>query len=205
MTSRGPHKDHTNINPLINLHTTISPPYKMMDRVTGLLSPGASVLDIGCGDGRNAIYLASKGFKVTAYDISVARIGRLLLLAQKQHVTIDAFVGDMREYRYSHTYDLIVCMGVLHLVTREEALRVIKEMKEHTAPGGYNIVGVLTDTLPEPADVEGMMVGLFKENELMGYYKDWEISDIKVYTFKDSHPDGAVHEHAANEIVARKS
>jgi cyclopropane fatty-acyl-phospholipid synthase-like methyltransferase len=134
----------------------------------------------------------------------VARIGRMLFMAQKKKVTLDGFVADMREYKYTGPYDLIICMGVLQMVTREEWQPVIRKMKETTAPGGYNIVGVLTDTLPEPPDLKGTMVGLFKENELMGYYKDWEISDIKVYTFKDSHPDGTTHEHAANEIVARK-
>jgi hypothetical protein len=77
-------------------------------------------------------------------------------------------------------------------------------MKEATTPGGIHIIGVFTDTLPEPEDLKGLMVGLFKEGELASQYADWEILERRDYQFKDNHPGSISHEHAANEIVARK-
>lgn len=179
-------------------------PSKAVERIAQLLSPGAKVLDLGCGEGRNALYLAGLGFKVSAFDISVAGVGKMLGVAKDRRVKIAGSVCDMREYDFPYKFDLIICMGCLQFVMRDEWKIIIKQIKENTAPGGLNLVGVLTDTLPEPPDMEGLMVGLFKEGELFEYYKDWEMSDIRVYTFNDTHPGGISHEHAANELIARK-
>jgi hypothetical protein len=45
---------------------------------------------------------------------------------------------------------------------------------------------------------------LFKEGELLEQFKDWEILESKAYRFTHTHPDGPTHEHAGNEIIARK-
>jgi tellurite methyltransferase len=175
-----------------------------VEKIASQLPASTRILDLGCGEGRNAIYLAGLGFKVTAFDISLAGIGKLLQTAEHKHLTIDASVADMREYEFPHRFDLIICNGCLHLITREESKGVIRRMKEATEPGGLNIVGVFTDTLPEPEDLRGFMIGLFKEGELIEQYKDWEILESRAYQFKDEHPGGLSHEHAANELVARK-
>ncbi len=77
-------------------------------------------------------------------------------------------------------------------------------MKDNTVPGGWHITGVFTDTIPEPEDQRGMMVGLFKEGELLECYKGWDIIDSKAFQFTHTHPDGPTHAHAANEVIARK-
>ena len=63
-------------------------------------------------------------------------------------------------------------------------------MKQATSKGGLHVVGVLTDTLPEPEDQRGLMVGLFNDGELYSYYKDWDIIQTKSSEFEDEHPDG---------------
>jgi len=60
----------------------------------------------------------------------------------------------------------------LHLIKHEEWSKIILKMKNSTASGGYNLVGVFTDEAPEPEDQRGLMVGLFKEGELFSYYQD---------------------------------
>jgi tellurite methyltransferase len=168
------------------------------------LTAGATVLDIGCGEGHNAIHLAGLGLDVTAFDISVAGVGKLLRNAAQKHVKVNAFVADMREYEYPGKYDLIISMGCLHLVTRSEWQKVIRHIQDATSPGGYNVIGILTDAKPEPEDIKGYMQGLFKEGELCELYSGWEIIQQAAYQFRDMHPGGFVHEHAANEIIARK-
>jgi tellurite methyltransferase len=179
-------------------------PNKTVERIAIRLPAGTKALDLGCGEGRNALYLAGLGFKVTASDISVAGVGKLLRVAGERNLSVDASVCDMREYVFPQGLDLIISMGCLHLIKREEWQQVIKRIKEATATGGLNIVGVFTDTLPEPEDLKGLMVGLFKEGELAEQYRDWEILEIRAYQFQDEHPGDLTHHHAANEIVARK-
>ena len=48
------------------------------------------------------------------------------------------------------------------------------------------------------------MPGLFKEGELFEQYASWEIIHKVSFQFRDVHPGGFIHEHAANEIIARK-
>lgn len=125
-------------------------------------------------------------------------------MARERGLKIDASAGDMREYIFPYKFDLIVCQGCLHLIERTEWQALIERMKDFTAPGGQHVIGVFTDTVPEPEDQRGLMVGLFKEGELLEHYLDWEIIDSRAYRFNHSHPGGISHEHAGNEIVARK-
>jgi tellurite methyltransferase len=173
-------------------------------KVASKLPVGTTALDLGCGEGRNALYLAGLGFQTYAFDISESGIEKLRTIANELGLKIDSLVCDMREYEFPYQFDLIVCQGCLHLIKREEWKGLIKRMKEFTTPGGQHIVGVFTDTVPEPEDQRGLMVGLFKEGELLEQYQDWEIIDSKVYRFSHTHPGGISHEHAGNEIIVRK-
>jgi tellurite methyltransferase len=179
-------------------------PNKTVERIAARLPSGIKALDMGCGEGRNALYLAGLGFQVSAFDVSPMGIKKLQTMAAERGLNIDSSIEDMREYSFPHKFDLIVCMGCLHLIKRKEWQALIKRMKEATTPDGLNIVEIFTDTIPEPEDMRGLMVGLFKEGELVEKYKDWKIIESRAYQFQDNHPGGISHEHAANEIVAKK-
>ena len=164
----------------------------------------AKALDLGCGEGRNALYLAGFCFETSALDISVSGIQKLNTVAGELRLNINAVVCDMRQYTFNKTFDLIVCEGCLHLIKHEEWSKIILKMKNSTASGGYNLVGIFTDEAPEPEDQRGLMVGLFKEGELFSYYQDWQVIDSRTYAFEHTHPNGPTHKHAGNNIVARK-
>ena len=180
-------------------------PNRLVVKVASTLTPaGLKALDVACGEGRNALYLAGLGFQTSAFDISESGIQKLDMVASERGLAIDSSVCDMRTYEFPHQFDLIVCQGCLHLIQREEWKSFIKRMKDATVPGGLNVVGIFTDTLPEPEDLCGLMVGLFKEGELLEQYHDWEIIENTANQFTDCHPGGISHHHAANAIVARK-
>ena len=168
------------------------------------LQPRSRVLDLGCGEGRNAIYLASLGHRTHASDISEAGIAKLRSVAVGTGIEVEAVTCDMREYELPYRLDLIVCQGCLHLIPRPDWQAMIQRMKQATVIGGQNVVGVFTDTVPEPPDQEGLMVGLFREGELEEQYSDWVIIDSTSRVFKHEHPDGPRHRHAANALTSRK-
>ena len=179
-------------------------PSKGLVEVAAKIKLPAKALDLGCGEGRNALYLAGIGFETSASDISESGIQKLKTAAGELHLHVDAVICDMRHYQFEKSFDLIVCVGCLHLIKRDEWPQVIVKMKHHTAIGGIHVVGAFTDEAPEPEDQRGLMVGLFKEGELFTYYQDWEIIDKKTYIFEHTHPDGPTHKHAGNDIIARK-
>ena len=71
------------------------------------LVPGRA-LCLAAGSGRNAVFLASIGFEVTAVDISSVGLGRCEKLAAERQVQVELVVADLQEYEMGHEeYDLI--------------------------------------------------------------------------------------------------
>lgn len=173
-------------------------------KMTSSFKEGMKALDIGCGEGRNAIYLAELGLDVYAFDISEAGIEKLKKVAVEKRVKVKAWVQDLTSYVFDKKYDVIICHGVLHLVEKYEWQRIIKEIKINTNQGGLNIVGVFTNTLPAAPDLVLFTKALFNEGELKELYSDWNIVDFSDYIFEDEHPGGIHHKHAANNIIAIK-
>lgn len=169
-----------------------------------LLPAGARALDLGCGDGRNPLFLAAQGFKVTAVDISPVGVAKTQQFAAEQGLVINVLVQDMREFTFDTDYHLIVSMGCLHLIEREYWQPLLRQIQAHTCPGGYNAIGIMTDALPAPDDQRDFYIGLFKEGELFDYYVDWEILSQQSVQFHDEHPNGIRHHHAGDCILARK-
>lgn len=168
------------------------------------LPAGARALDLGCGDGRNALFLASQGFNVTATDISPVAIAKVRQFASERALVIHASTQDFRGFVFEAEYDLIVSMGCLHLIEREDWGPLLQRIQAHTAVGGYNAIGVMTDARPAPEDQREYFVGLFREDELQGHYADWEIISHRSAQFHDEHPGGVRHHHAGENVLARK-
>lgn len=169
-----------------------------------LLPRASSALDLGCGEGRNALYLAERGLKVTAVDISEAGIGKLRHLARRRGLNVKTEVCDMRDYAFRQSYDLIVAHGSLHLIERKHWMNLINSIKTHTSSGGYNVVVVFTDAIPPPDDLKAFHLGLFREGELFEFYEDWEMLVRSSYILEDEHPGNIRHTHPINKVVARK-
>lgn len=168
------------------------------------LPTGARALDIGCGDGRNALWLAGHGVKVDAFDLSLAGIRKLRSRARAADAPVQGWVQDIRTFSFRRDYELIVLHGVLHLLEGEVWRRVLGSVRRHTRPGGWNVVAVFTDRLPPPPDLAGHMRGLFQEGELREWYRDWSVVRWQAYTLEDEHPGGVHHRHPVNKIVAQK-
>jgi tellurite methyltransferase len=179
-------------------------PSQEIREIASLLPRGAKVLDLGCGEGRNALFLAGCGFRVTAVDISKAGIHKLNTLAEERRLDICSEIADMRTYRFRDQFDLIVSHGCLHLVERASWQEMIPRFKANTNSGGYNVVAVFTDMLPPPDDLKDFCLGLFREKEVFSMYSDWEIMLQKSYTIQDQHPGSPPHTHPINKLMARK-
>lgn len=179
------------------------PSTEVVDLMT-LLPPGARVLDLGCGDGRNAIPLLARGFHVTAVDASAAAIAALRYRAGDSSGRLITVAQDIEQFAFIETFDVVIAHGLLQLLPIQTRDRVLASMREQTVPGGYNVVAAFTDALPSPPDLAAVMSGLFREGELFTHYQDWETVLARSYVFEDEHPGGIRHRHAVNKLVARR-
>lgn len=77
------------------------------------LAPGKTALDVASGEGRNSVFLAQHGFKVTALDISDVGIDKGRERARKAGVAIDFQQVDLDEFEIQPKYDLIINFNFL--------------------------------------------------------------------------------------------
>lgn len=92
-----------------------------------------TVLDMGMGEGRNAVFLAQKGYKVTGIDISSVAVKKSYLLAQEFGVKIKGVVASLKDYKIApNSFDAIVSF---YYVDRS----LLEKMKSWLKPGGILI------------------------------------------------------------------
>lgn len=169
-----------------------------------LLHMQSKVLEAGCGEGQNAVYLAQKGYQVDAFDLSEHGIAKLKRRCEQSNAQVNAFVADLTTYQFKQYYDMILCFGTLHFVDKDGWKRFISNAKEYTNIGGIHIMQIFTDAVPASEDIAPFAIGLAKDGEMKDLYTDWDILQFKSYVFEDEHPNVPKHMHASNKIVARR-
>ncbi|MGW5868405.1 class I SAM-dependent methyltransferase [Streptomyces sp. NPDC055239] len=105
----------------------------------GLLTPGRA-LDLGCGPGRNALYLASLGFRVDAVDLSPAAVSWAEERAREAGADIHFHRGDafaLAEAELSGPYDLIHDSGCFHHLPPHRRVSYLSLLDRVLAPGGH--------------------------------------------------------------------
>lgn len=135
--------------------------------------PAGKALDLGCGRGRNSLYLAKLGFDVTAVDANAMSVDLLRQAAEKDGLAINASTYDINTAAISDNYDFILSTVVMMFLDPTRIDAIVENMQAHTNVGGYNLIVVALDTDDYPCNV-GFSSPL-KSGQLEGYYKDWEI------------------------------
>ncbi|MDF7666536.1 SAM-dependent methyltransferase TehB [Orbaceae bacterium ESL0727] len=136
--------------------------------------PVGKALDLGCGGGRNSLYLQLLGFDVDAVDKSPMSIDNLSqIIAQDRLAHIKATVYDINQANWQGDYDLIISTVVMMFLQPERIADVIHNMQANTKVNGYNLIVSAMSTADYPCPVGFPFT--FKENELRDYYHDWQI------------------------------
>lgn len=101
--------------------------------------PAARALDLGCGEGRNALWLAERGWRVTAVDFSRVALDKGRDAAMARGLAVDWVEADLTAYRPESAAFAAVVTAYLHLPAGalEEVLR---RAAGAVAPGGVLVV-----------------------------------------------------------------
>ncbi|MEU5150043.1 class I SAM-dependent methyltransferase [Streptomyces yangpuensis] len=105
----------------------------------GLIAPGR-VLDLGCGPGRNAVYLATRGFEVDAVDLSPVAVAWGEERAHEAGVDVRFLRGDafaLPATEFSGPYDLVVDSGCFHHLPPHRRVSYLALLDRVLAPGGH--------------------------------------------------------------------
>ncbi len=101
--------------------------------------PPAKLIDLGCGEGYNAMAMARRGYDVTGVDISPTIISNAQSMAQEQHLSVDFRVSnvlDLEDFA-DGIFNIATDMGCLHMLVRNEHRRqYLKMVRRVLAPRG---------------------------------------------------------------------
>lgn len=154
-------------------------PVPLVVQLTEHLVSG-SILEIGAGAGRNSVFLASRGYDVTATDISPQSIAVMNKKATDVGISLRAHLMDIATADLQELYDAIIATFVLHHLEKTVAVAAIKKMQAHTMPGGFNLITTFTkDGDFFRHDPETTEFYLENKDELEQLYAGWKI--IKLF------------------------
>jgi len=150
-------------------------PSALVLETTANLNPGTA-LDVGMGNGRNSIYLARKGWKVTGIDPSDAAIKQAQAGAAKLGAQIDARKGRFEDLTMGQgQYDLILCMYVNDLPVKQ-AKKIVAALKPNGVLiiEGYHADAVFANLKPDPPQSG------YRSNELLRSF-----NELRVVRYED--------------------
>jgi SAM-dependent methyltransferase len=137
-----------------------NPRSELVQLVTnGTLKPGRAI-DLGCGTGDNAIFLAQHGFDVTAIDFAPSAIAKALEKARTAGTAVDFFVDDLTQLRnVEGQFDLLVDYGTFDDLGLRQREDYVREVVPLARPGAHFLLwcfewelrrteGLLTSLLP---------------------------------------------------------
>ena len=136
--------------------------------------PPGKTLDLGCGNGRNSLYLAANGFDVTAWDKNPLSINNLESIRQEEGLdNLRTAIQDLNTLSFDGEYDFILSTVVLMFLEAKTIPGLIDNMQRGTRAGGYNLIVAAMDTDDYPCTVGFPFA--FKPRELSNYYTGWEL------------------------------
>lgn len=163
-----------------------------------------SLLDIGCGEGRNAVFFARNGYKVSAFDLSMNGVQKTKALAQTIGVKIDVCVSDILNYKFEKEFNVLFSTGVLQYIPAKKRQAIFDQYKEHTSIDGLNVFSVFVKKpFIEKAPDGEKSAHYWYSGELLNLYRDWKI-EYSVEEIFDCMSSGIPHKHAVNRVIARK-
>ena len=162
------------------------------------------LLDVGSGEGRDAIYFAQNGLMVDALEISVPGIEKIRKGSQNSGYDITPIQADMLNYKMTKNYDIIYSCGSLQFVTPKQRPDIFSEYKKCTCEHGLNAHLVFIDKpFVKPAPDWQANEYFYKSGELLYCYDDWEILHYAEETI-NCNSMNIPHQHAVCTIIAKK-
>lgn len=175
-------------------------------KVISLLPPDKrlKVLDICCGEGKDAVFFSRCGYDVSAFDISDAGIEKTKRLAESAHVYVNVFKANIWDYRLDSKYDILYSSGALHYIKPELRDEILDNYQKYTNFNGIHAFNAFVEKpfiAPPPEKEEHSY--FWYSGQLLAYYRDWLVEEFSECIF-DCNSSGVSHQHGLNQIYARK-
>ncbi|MDA0183285.1 class I SAM-dependent methyltransferase [Solirubrobacter phytolaccae] len=178
-----------------------------MVRLAAELAPPGTALDIGCGDGKNLLYLEQHGWTVDGMDVSRTALelthARLRDAAHEHRGGLTC--ADVTSWKPEATYDLVVCYGLIHCLDDGEVALLSRRIQQTLRPGGLLAFAAFNDDLPvPPGHATGPLV-LRSRRSLLSLYPGWHRhAVIHGFISEDHLPLVGPHRHSLTWMLLEK-
>lgn len=168
------------------------------------LVPRSRVLCVADGEGRNSVWLAGQGHKVTAFDASEVGVQKAQKLAAKRNVRPAFYLSGVQDWDWSVTYDAVVAIFV-QFAPPDLRDQMFGWMAQAVAPGGLLLLHGYT-----PKQVELGTGGppqashMYTSDLLRGAFADFDILHVQDYEADIDEGPGHSGRSALIDLVARK-
>ncbi|MEE1940610.1 class I SAM-dependent methyltransferase [Streptomyces sp. TRM 70361] len=172
----------------------------------------ASVLDAGCGWGRNLAALATTADVLHGFDLDEEGVratrkrlaGAGTAAGPGGTAEVRIWVDDLLTAAPGRTYELVICYGVLHFLPRERRLAAYDRLESWTAPGGVLALASFNAAVPVPADLRELIPEPPADSgEVRERFARWEDVYVRSHVFEDEHEGGVRHTHSIDRLVVR--
>lgn len=155
-------------------------PYRQLVDYVNQNSP-CWALDVGCGTGTDAIYLARNGFRVSAIDISEEAIKIAESKAQKIGISVDFRVGNVLDMLFENeSFEFVNDDGCFHSLQKSVWKTFVKEVSRVMKPRARYLMKCFSEHPSNPHRVS-------QEEIRQCFSEDFNILDIKPIVFEGSH------------------
>jgi tellurite methyltransferase len=148
-------------------------PHSEVIEAAAIIPPGRA-LDLGCGNGRNVLYLHQQGFSVEGWDKHADSLASLQAIIRTEGLSgISTAQHDLNGAAITGHYGLILSTVVMMFLQPESIAPLLQQMQQATAPGGYNLIVAAMDSEDYPCVMPFPFT--FRAGELRDAYGGWEI------------------------------
>jgi len=168
---------------------------------------GLRVLDGGCGEGKNAAFLAACGADVTAVDISEIAVSHAKQLWAAS-LPINWKIANIVELPLERNqYDVVIAYGLLHCLNDATTIRnVVLSLQNATQPGGYHVVVALNSRAQDLRAHPDLNPCLIPHTDYIQLYDGWNLDFVEDADLHETHPHNRIpHSHSITRILARKA
>ena len=176
-------------------------PSSLARDVARRLGPRARVLDLGCGEGRDSVFLAERGHSVVGLELSIDGLRKAARLAADRGVRVTWVCAALPVVPLSGPFDLVFSCGSIHYVASADRPRLFQELGALTRPGGYHAHAVFTAR--RVYREKGEVVHYFTPRELGDAYRDWDGLRHDEGLIRCAQ-DGVRHTHSVETLLARR-
>ncbi len=169
------------------------------------LSPGASALAVADGEGRNSVYMAQKGLRVTAFDSSEVAVKKAKGLAAAHNVDVNYQIADIDTWSWKEAaHDLVVAIFI-QFSGPEFRDSIFAGMKKTLKPGGVLLLhGYTPKQIAYGTGGPGVAENLYTTQMLNAAFADMDILHIDAYEREINEGEGHCGMSALIDLVARK-